>query len=189
MEKKGKLFILSAPSGCGKTTLSKNLVESKIGIIQSISTTTRLPRQGEINGKDYFFVSEKEFKNTILKKGFLEWTKNFGFFYGTPKKFVTGCIKKGRNVLLSIDVKGALKVKRLYPQAVSIFILPPSMEDLKKRLNKRMTDSPLEINKRLKIAKKEISYLDRYDHRVINDNLKKAGDELKAIIKRERRKV
>lgn len=189
MKKEGRLFILSAPSGCGKTTLSKYLVKSKSGIIQSISATTRNPRRGEIDGKDYFFVSEKEFKRTISKKGFLEWTKNFGFFYGTPKKFILDNIKKGRNVLLSIDVKGALKVKRLYPQAVSIFILPPSMEDLKKRLNKRMTDSSGEIKTRLKIAKKEISYLDKYDYKVINDNLGKAKDELKAIITAERHKI
>lgn len=188
MKRRGVLFILSAPSGCGKTTLSKMLVQSNIGLINSISMTTRRSREDERDGVDYFFVEEKEFKKAIVKKEFLEWTKNFGFYYGTPKRFIMDNLKKGQDILLSIDVKGAIKVKKLYKDAILIFLLPPSLEALKKRLKERMTDSLIEIKKRLKIAEKEISYLPKYDYSIINDNLKRAKSELESIITAERLK-
>lgn len=189
IKKQGILFVLSAPSGCGKTTLAKKLIKSGIGIDQSISMTTRSPREGEIEGKDYFFVTQACFKKIISDRGFLEWTKNFGFFYGTPKRNIINNIKKGKDTLLLIDVKGALLVKKLFREAVLIFLLPPSLADLKKRLKVRNSDTAGEIERRFKIAKKEISYVNRYDYKIINDNLKKAENDLKSIIIAERRKV
>ncbi len=189
MKRRGKLFIISAPSGCGKTTLEKLLINKRIKLTLSISMTTRLPRNGEKEGRDYFFVTERKFKDIISKNGFLEWTKNFGFYYGTPKKFVVGRINKGEDVLLSIDVKGAINVKKIFKDAILIFILPPSIEILSKRLVRRMTDSRQDIKRRLSIAKKEISYLNRYDYKVVNDDLKKALEELRSVIIAERCKI
>lgn len=179
----GKLFIVSAPSGCGKTTLCKRLLEDNLNLSHSISATTRPPRKGEIEGKDYFFVSQEEFRAMIKRKEFLEYEENFGYLYGTPKKFVKGLIEKGRSVLLSIDVKGAMKVSRLYPKRkVLIFIMPPTLAALKKRLEARMTDPADSISDRLKIARHEIKYKNKYDYVVVNDSLPAAYKQLKNII-------
>lgn len=183
LKREGRIFIVSAPSGCGKTTLCKRLLEDKINLTPSISVTTRPPRRGEKNGKDYFFVTPKEFIAMIDKKEFLEYEENFGYLYGTLKKTVDAALKKGKNVLLSIDVKGAMNVRRLYPDNSSlIFIMPPSTEALKNRLESRMADTSKAIEDRLKIAKKEISYKDKYDHVIVNDRLEKAYLKLKDII-------
>ncbi len=180
---KAKLFIISAPSGCGKTTLCKKLLQENLHLSHSISATTRPPRKGEIQGKDYFFVSPEEFRAMIKRKEFLEYEENFGFFYGTPKKFVEGLLEKGKSVLLSIDVKGAMKVARMYPlKSVLIFIMPPTLGVLKKRLETRMTDPADSISYRLKVAKREIKYKSKYDHIVVNDRLSTAYKKLKNII-------
>jgi guanylate kinase len=185
-KRKGKLFIVSAPSGCGKTTLCKKLLEDNLKLSHSISATTRPPRKGEIEGKDYFFVSPEEFRAMAKRKEFLEHEENFGYFYGTPKKFVTGLLEKGRDVLLSIDVKGAMKVGKLYPErSVLVFIMPPTMDALKKRLEARMTDPADSITNRLKIAKKEIRSKGKYDYVVVNDRLDTAYKKIKDIIKKE----
>ena len=184
--KVGKLFVISAPSGSGKTTMCKRLLEDNLGLVSSVSMTTRPPRAGEKNGKDYRFVSRTFFNAMIKRGGFLEHEENFGCFYGTPKKFVEENLKKGEAVLLSIDVKGAMKVRRAHPaESVFIFILPPSIKDLKERLRYRKSDGPKEIARRLRVAKKEIDYKDRYDYRIVNDNLDKAYKELKGIITSE----
>jgi len=182
-KRQGKLFIISAPSGCGKTTLCKKLLKGRIGLKHSISATTRPPRKGEIEGKDYFFVSPEKFQAMIIKKEFLEHEENFGFLYGTPKKFLKALLGKGRNVLLSIDVKGAMNISRLYPkESVLIFIMPPTPAALKKRLESRMTDPQHHISHRLKIARREIGYKDKYDYVVVNDSLEAAYKKLKEII-------
>lgn len=182
-KRKGKLFIISAPSGCGKTTLCRKLLEGRLRLSHSVSITTRSPRKGEIEGKDYFFITPEEFRAMVRKKEFLEYEENFGFLYGTPRKFVEGLLKEGRNVLLSIDVKGAMNVRRIYPKrSVLIFIMPPALPVLKKRLESRMTDPARSISNRLKIARQEIKYKDKYDHVVINDSLAKAYKKLKDII-------
>ena len=183
----GKLFIISAPSGCGKTTLCRMLISRLPRIARSVSLTTRPPRRGEKNGRDYLFVTEKEFKRE-RKKGLLEWAKNFGDYYGTPRERVLRLLARGIDVILAIDVKGAMKVKRSYPDGVFIFILPPSLSELRKRLRRRKTDGRSEISKRIKAARKELSYLPRYTYSVVNDNLKKAADRLAAIIIAERRR-
>jgi guanylate kinase len=183
---KGKIFIISAPSGCGKTTLCKRLLEDKLNLKHSISATTRPPRRGEVDGKDYFFVSPEEFRAMIKRKELLEHEDNFGSLYGTPKKFVFSLLDKGRNVLLSIDVKGAVKVSKLYPdRSVLIFIMPPTLKELKKRLESRMTDEASSISNRLKVAKREIGYKGKYDYVVVNDSLDTAYKKLKKIIQAE----
>ena len=183
---KAKLFIVSAPSGSGKTTLCRKLLENGLGLVDSVSMTTRLPRPGEKDGDDYIFVTASRFKREIKRGGFLEYEENFGYLYGTPKAFIEKNIRKGRNVLLNIDVKGAMKVARAYPAAsILIFILPPSIRELKKRLHLRRSDSAEIIAKRLAIAKKEISFKEKYDYKIVNDHIPKAYKKLKAVIKKE----
>lgn len=182
-DKKGKIFVISAPSGCGKTTLCKKLLEDDLGLADSVSLTTRKPRAGEHKGVDYHFVSKKLFKDMIKKNEFLEHEENFGNFYGTPKKFIEKNIAAGKPVILSIDVKGAMKVKKAYPkESVLIFLLPPSTKALKKRLMSRKSDSPESISARLGLAKKEMLYKKRYDYSIVNDRLGTAYKKLKKII-------
>jgi guanylate kinase len=189
MKKKGILFVISAPSGSGKTTLCNRLVDSLSGLNRSISMTTRSPRHGERDGMDYIFIDKEEFLRRQKKNEFLECAKVFGEYYGTPKKYVKHLIDKGQDVLLSIDVQGAMKIKRLKVKAVHIFILPPSMALLKERLFRRSTDSGREIAKRLRIAKKELSYLRRYDYAVVNNMLDSALENLRSIVIAERCKI
>ena len=182
----GKLFIVSAPSGCGKTTLCRKLLEDDLGLVASVSMTTRPARPGESDRADYRFVSPKAFQETVKKKGFLEYEDNFGHLYGTPRDLVEKNVEAGRPVLLSIDVKGAMKVRRAYPDSsVLIFIMPPSVGELKKRLESRHSDDPRSISTRLALAKREMSYRPKYDYTVVNDSLESAYKRLKRIIKTE----
>lgn len=186
-KRKGKLFIVSAPSGCGKTTLCKRLLQDRLNLIHSVSVTTRPPRKGETEGRDYFFVSPEEFRAMIKRKEFLEYEKNFDFLYGTPKKFVKGLLEKGKSVLLSIDVKGAMNISRLYPRkSVLIFIMPPTLTALKKRLESRKTDPANSISNRLKIARREIKYKGKYKYVIVNDSLDAAYKKIRSIIISER---
>jgi len=188
-KKIGRIFVISAPSGSGKTTLCDKLLKEVKGISRSISMTTRKPRKGERSGKDYYFVTEKQFKDLIRKKNFLEWARNFGHFYGTPRAIVEKTINKSKDIILSIDVQGAMQIKKTTPGAVFIFISPPSFEELKKRLRKRNTDHKHSISKRLRTAKKELNYISKYDYIVINDSINKAIGKLKAIIMAERCRI
>lgn len=185
--KNGKIFVISAPSGCGKTTLLKKLLKEKnLRLVHSISMTSRPPREDETDGVDYYFTSRKAFEEKMKGGGFLEWEENFGNLYGTPKEFIEETISAGKNILLSIDVKGATNIRKRYPgRAVLIFILPPSMEALEERLRKRKTDDSYIISSRLKIARDEMEYKDRYDYSIVNDNLDRAYRKLKKIIKEE----
>lgn len=183
---KGKLFIISAPSGSGKTTLCRKLLADNLGLVHSVSATTRPPRPGERDTLDYHFISRKEFDEMIRKDEFLEHEDNFGESYGTPRKFIEDSLREGRSVLLSIDVKGAMKVRAAYPkESVLIFILPPSLAALKKRLQARSSDGAETIATRLKLARKELSYRGRYDYHIINDKLTSAYRRLKNIITAE----
>ena len=191
-KRRGKLFVISASSGTGKTTLARELLKEDKNLVQSISYTTRPPRANERNGEDYYFVSKKEFHDMKRRAAFLEWANVFGKFYGTPKKEVEEHLKRGRNVLLLIDVQGAKKVKEKKRDAVFIFLSPPSKEELKRRLKKRGTESAREIHKRLKVATRELKelnamYDDRYlcDYRIVNRDIPKAREILKAIIRAE----
>ena len=189
MKRKGILFIISAPSGSGKTTLCTRLVESVDSLYRSISMTTRPPRTGEQDGMDYIFIEKPEFFKRQKKNEFLEWAKVFGEYYGTPKKHILHMLKRGSDVLLSIDVQGAMKIKRLKLDAVYIFILPPSLEMLRERLVNRSTDSKQAICERLNVAKKEVACSHKYDYAIINNKLELALDSLRAIIIAERCKT
>jgi len=189
MSNKGKLFIVSAPSGSGKTTLCSMLLnEFGDELYFSVSYTTRPKRNGEIEGVDYFFVSEEEFKKMIENNEFAEWANVYGYYYGTSKKKIDEALKEGKNVLLDIDIQGAEKIKKIYPDAISIFIMPPSIEELRRRLLKRKTDPLDKIEKRLTIAKREIENSDKYDYIVINDKLNDAYAKLRNIYLTEKNK-
>lgn len=181
-----KLFVVSAPSGAGKTTLCRRLLGENLPLADSVSMTTRRPRTGEHDGVDYHFVSKARFLGMVRRGEFLEYEENFGYFYGTPKKFIEDNFKKGISVLLSIDVKGAMKIRRAYREkSILVFILPPSEEILRRRLVGRMSDSRKAIAKRLAFAKKEMSYKNRYDYKIVNDKLESAYRKLKKIVASE----
>ncbi len=188
---RGELFIISAPSGSGKSTLIDLLLSQTENIEYSISYTTREPRAGEKDGVDYFFVSEEKFKKMIENNEFIEYAKVFDkFYYGTSKKQVYSILEQGKDVIMDIDVQGAYQIMQKGElRFTSIFIIPPSLEELRKRLINRGRDSFSEIEKRLNTAKNEIKYLMHFDYIVINDILENALSSLKAIIISERHKI
>jgi len=188
-KKKGLLIVLSGPSGAGKGTICKALMEKEKNLKLSISATTRQPRSGEIEGKNYFFKSEEEFEKMIENDSFLEWAKVYGHYYGTPKDFVLKNLEEGNDVVLEIDIQGALKIKEKFPEGVFIFILPPSMEELKNRIKKRGTETEEEIIKRFKSAYEELNYVSRYNYVVINDSVEEAVEKIRAIIIAEKCRV
>lgn len=186
MRRGGRLFILSGPSGSGKTTLYKKLLRRKVlrqRLIKAISYTTRPRRRNEKPGRDYLFISKKEFLNKKHKGEFLESQDVFGFMYGTPKDRLRELLKSDKDILLCVDVKGEKAIKRFYPDAVSIFILPPSLKTLNQRLKSRSTEGRKQLRHRLLVAKQEIVAARRYNYRIVNDNLSQALKRLEAIIK------
>ena len=185
---KGQLFIISGPSGVGKGTIAQRLL-ADMDITFSVSMTTRAPRPGEVNGKDYLFVTDAEFDKTIEEDGFLEYAGNFGNRYGTPKAPILEKLNAGQDVLLDIDIQGAINVKKSYPKGVFIFILPPSMAELRKRITGRGTETPESLRKRLGKALEEISYIDKYDYCIVNGELEEAINRAKAILVAEHSRV
>ncbi|MGB2705955.1 MAG: guanylate kinase [Candidatus Omnitrophota bacterium] len=183
--RKGRIFVVSAPSGCGKTTICKRVLKRVKNLAPSVSATTRRSRRGEKNKKDYYFISRERFKKEIKKGNFLEWEENFGHLYGTPKRPVLKKTREGKNLLLSIDVKGAMQVKKKFPDAIFIFIKPPSLKELSCRLKNRHTDRDAEIKTRLKIAKKELEDASKYNYIAVNDKLENAVNKVVSIINRE----
>ena len=177
-----RLFVISSPSGGGKTSIVKELKKEGFDFAYSISATTRLPRKDEKDGVDYIFLDEKTFLKWIKEGAFLEWAKVHGYYYGTLKTQIDRYLSQGKRVLLDIDVQGGLRLKNTRPDAVLIFLSPPGIEALKKRLKKRGTESSEAIEKRLHVAKKELQMADQYDFQVINDKLKDTVKEVKAII-------
>jgi guanylate kinase len=175
----GKVVILSAPSGAGKTTIVKYLLEQNIGLEFSVSATSRPPRAGEVNGKDYYFIDIKEFKQKISHNEFIEWEEVYqGVLYGTPKSEIKRIWEKGNHVLFEVDVKGGINLKKIFKdKALSVFIMPPSVDELKKRLKNRGTETDEIIEKRLKRAEEELSYAKKFDKIIVNDNLEKAKKE------------
>ncbi len=180
--KKGRVFIFSAPSGCGKTTILREVQRVVDDIRFSVSSTTRKPRPGETHGIDYFFMTDDEFLERVNRSEFLEWACVHGHYYGTERKNVELWQEKGIDVILDIDVQGARQVKCLMPESVSIFILPPSLEELEKRLKGRGTESVEDIKRRLNNARYEISQAYWYDFSVVNDNLDTAVNNVVSII-------
>lgn len=177
---KNLLIVLSGPSGVGKGTIVNKLLQGG-GYALSVSCTTRAPRAGEVDGKSYFFISKEEFEKRIKSGGFLEYSNHFENYYGTPKDFVEKQLEK-HDVILEIEVDGALQVKRVMPQAVLIMITPPSVEELKARLLKRGSEDEQTIARRISRMEYEVSKQSEYDYTVINDDLSKAVDEIKNII-------
>ncbi|MCD6184713.1 MAG: guanylate kinase [Deltaproteobacteria bacterium] len=178
----GQLFIISAPSGAGKTTLCKIILDRFPDLLYSVSFTTRQPRQGEKDGKDYHFITKEEFLSGIKKEMWAEWAEVYGNYYGTSAYFLNNAIAKGENVLIDIDVQGASIMLQLYPDSVTIFIQPPSIDVLKSRLKKRGTDSEETIKKRMAAVEQEIAQQHLYTYTVINDDLSKAAEELTSIV-------
>jgi len=185
-KKEGLIIVISAPSGAGKTTLCKRLLQSLPFLTYSVSFTTRQPRKNEIEGIDYYFVSTEEFKKMIERKKFVEWTEVHREFYGTSSTFLNKITEGGKDAILEVDVEGGINIKKHYPQATLIFILPPSWEELEKRLKTRGTETDEKIRKRMERAKKEVEYAGYYDYLVINDNINNTLQDLLAIIRAER---
>ena len=179
--KKHVLMAVSGPSGVGKGTIVKTILQRREDVVESVSCTTRAPREGEIHGKHYFFLSHEEFKRRIEEDDFLEYDEHFGNYYGTPKSFVAETLKT-KSVIMEIDVVGSLNAKKVFPECVLVMIVPPSLEELKKRLIGRGTEGKEEIENRLSRLEYEISQKDKYDYVIVNDDLETAIAEVCKII-------
>ena len=179
---KKKLYVISGSSGVGKGTVLKTFMEKHPDFMLSISCTTRKPREGEVDGVNYFYISQEEFSHCIEEDKFLEWAEFAGNKYGTKKKFIKECLDKGMNVILEIETKGALQVKEKMPDAVLIFIVPPSLDELETRLRGRHTEDEETIQKRLSEVKKELESAKKYDYQVVNDKVENAILKLEEII-------
>ena len=180
---RGSVFVISAPSGTGKSTLIKQLMADTPGLCFSISYTTREPRAAEKHGQDYYFVSRWVFERMVRRDEFVEWAEVYGHLYGTAGKPLQKALDKGQDILLDIDVQGHQQVRERLPEAVSIFILPPSFSELSRRLRHRHSDAPESIECRLQTAREEIGHWPEYDYLVVNDNLTEAAQALKAIVR------
>jgi len=186
--KKGMLIVISAPAGCGKDTILEKILENMNWLSYSVSATTRTKRVREIDGKHYFFKSREEFRRMIADGELLEYTVYCGNYYGTPKAAVENALCSGRDIVLKIEIAGAAHVKAMFPDCVSVFILPPSLEELRRRLIKRGTEDLETIEKRINAAHNEINNSFGYDYYVINDDLEKAVKEIEEIICAEKQK-
>lgn len=185
----GLLVVISGPSGAGKGTICKRLKEQMKDLKVSVSATTRKPREGEIEGESYFFINEEDFINKINNDEFLEYARVYGNYYGTPKKEVFKRLEDGNDIILEIDIQGALQVKKNYPIGVFIFILPPSLKELKNRIEGRGTDSKEVIIKRMQCAYDELNYAFEYDYVVLNDEVQAAVDKIHCIINAEKNRA
>ncbi len=185
----GNFFIISAPSGAGKTTLCKAVLDRISNLIYSVSYTTRKPRKGEQNGIDYYFITEDDFKNKIKKGEWAEWAEVYGNYYGTSSEFIDKVLASGRDILLDIDFQGTLQILDRYNDSITIFIMPPSLDILKLRLESRGTDSKHTIARRIDVAEKEMKNKEFYRHVIINDKLSVAVADLISVIEKYRTQV
>lgn len=183
MKKQGKIIAISSPSGGGKTSIVKRILKDFPEIVFSVSATTRPKRANEVDGVDYFFISEKEFEEKIEKGDFIEWERFYDYYYGTLKSLVVDNINAGKSVLFEIDVKGALSLKKIYPDSILIFIDPPSFDELIKRLKQRRTENEADLQKRIDRAKMELSFKSSFDYIFTNDDLEKVYRKIKSLIK------
>lgn len=186
---RGVLIVISGPSGAGKGTICKALLEKHKNIYLSVSATTRLPREGEVEGVNYYFLTKDDFEEKVRNNGFLEYANVHGNFYGTPKVNVEKMLEDGKDVILEIDIQGALQVKENFKEGVFIFILPPSMEELKQRIIKRGSETEESLMTRFKNAYKEINYVSKYNYAVVNDTLEVAVAKVEGIITAEKCRV
>ena len=189
MMQKGVLAVVSGFSGAGKGTLMKTLLRDHESYALSISATTRQPREGEVDGREYFFLSREKFEQMIAEDAFIEYAQYVGNYYGTPKKYVEDCLTAGKDVILEIEVQGAMNVKKLFPDAVTIFVAPPSAAELKKRLEGRGTETQEVIAGRMKRAQEEADLMDFYDYLLINDDLEESTRELHELIVQSHKKM
>lgn len=185
---KGLLLVISGPSGVGKGTVCSRLTEDE-NIVTSVSATTRAPRTGEEHGKHYFFYDKEKFESMIKQGELMEWAQYCGNYYGTPRSFVESKINEGKNVILEIEVQGAMKIKEKHPEGVYIFILPPSLEELKSRITGRGTETEDVIEKRMAEVTRELSFGTEYQYYVENDTVDNAVRKIRAIIEAEQAKV
>ena len=185
---KGLLVVISGPSGAGKGTICKRLIETSTDLELSVSATTRQPRVGEIDGKNYYFINVEDFKNRIEKNDFLEHAYVYGNYYGTPKSNVINKLKEGKTVILEIDIQGALMVRKAHADGVFIFVVPPSIKELHNRIINRATDTMEVIQKRMQCTKDELGFALEYDYVVVNDNLESAANKVRNIIDVEKMK-
>lgn len=181
----GLLVVISGPSGVGKGTVCKALRKTMPELTYSISATTRSPREGEVDGVNYFFKSVQEFKKMIEEDELIEWAQYVGNYYGTPRRFVEETLAQGQDVVLEIEVQGAMQVKEKYPQGIFIFLVPPSFEELRQRIIHRGTESESVLNLRLEAASDELKQIENYDYVVINDEVDKACERIRAIVMAE----
>jgi len=184
-DKKGKLVVISAPSGTGKGTVIGKLIEMNPDFINSVSATTRQPRPGEVDGESYHFINHDKFYEMIENDEFLEHAQYVGEYYGTPVKPITEAIDSGKTIILDIDVQGAKQIMKKMPEAITIFIMAPDMDELENRLRGRATDSEEKLKARLERARQEIAEKVHYAHTVINDDVSRAADEILSIIDRK----
>jgi guanylate kinase len=188
MYQSGLLIVISGPSGAGKGTICKALLERN-DFWLSVSATTRTPRNGEAEGTNYYFMTKDAFLKKIDEGDFLEFAEVYGNYYGTPKSKVFNALEKGNDVILEIDIQGALKVKENYPEGIFIFILPPSMEELKNRIINRGSETPETLMTRFKSAYKEINYVSKYNYAVVNDTVEEAVKKIESILTAEKCRV
>jgi len=179
---KGILFIVSAPSGTGKTTIVKRILKEFPRIVFSVSATTRNKRENEKEGTDYFFLTEDEFRHKIEQNEFAEWEKFYDYYYGTFRRYIDDNLKKGNSVLLEIDVKGALRIKEIYPDAVLIFIVPPSFDELVNRLKNRQTEDEIDFQKRIERAELELRLKEKFDYFIENIEIEQAVKDIKTLL-------
>ncbi len=181
----GIIFVISGPSGSGKTSVVRRVLQEEKGLVFSVSHTTRPPRPGEVDGRDYYFISEEQFREMVERGEFIEWACVYGRYYGTSRRELEQK-RKSHDVLLDIDVQGAESIKKLFPDSVRIFLLPPSFQELERRLRQRGDTSEEEIRRRLKIAKQEIARHDIFNYIVVNDDLQRCVQSVLCIIRAER---
>ena len=182
----GLLLVVSGPSGAGKGTICSLLRKALPELSYSVSVTTRSPREGEVDGRDYFFKTVAQVKDMIFRGELLEYAQVYGNYYGTPKPYVMNLLNEGKDVLLEIDIQGALQIKKVFPDGVFIFVVPPSLEELRARIYKRGTDAEEVIEKRLKAATSELSYASEYDYIIVNDIAEKATQRVLTLLEAER---
>lgn len=186
---KGLLIVVSAPAGCGKDTILERVLADNDNIFYSVSATTRAIRPGETDGVSYYFKSREEFEEMIKNSELLEYTEYCGNYYGTPKKAVMDMLEAGKDVVLKIEVEGAGNIKKMFPDCVMIFILPPSIAELDRRLHKRGTETEEVIQKRIETAKGELTYAVNYDYTIVNGALEKAIEDFETVVKAEKFRV